>query len=100
MCQSRHPLATTLLLLLFVLDTGTDVATGIELVLNDHYSYGYAVLAGCLVPLTVAILAEFFRVCVYGGCGCCCGLCNSGGSEATTSRWIPLMFYHFYTAFM
>lgn len=93
MCQSRHPLATTLLLLLFVLDTATDIATGLELVLNDHFYYGYAVLACCLLPIAVAIIAELFRVVIYGGC---CG----GGSETTTSRWIPLMFYHFYTAFM
>ena len=90
-------MATSLLLLLFVLDTGSDVATGIELVLNDHYYYGYTVLAGCFLPVAVAILAELFRVCIYGGCSCC-----SGGShgETTTSRWIPLIFYHFYTAFM
>lgn len=89
MCQSRHPLATTLLLLLFVLDVATDVATGIELLLNDHYLYGWTVLGLVLLPVGVAILAELLRACVYGGC---CG-------ESTT-RWIPLIFYHFYTAFM
>ena len=94
MCQSRHPFATTLLVLLFVLDVATDVATGIELVLNDHYIYGWAVLGVVLLPAAVAILAEVLRTCVYGGC------CGSGGEAAAASRWIPLIFYHFYTAFM
>ena len=89
MCQSRHPIATTLLLLLFVLDVATDVATGIELVLNDYYLCGWAVLGLVILPVAAAIVAELLRVCVYGGC---CG-------EAST-RWIPLIFYHFYTAFM
>ncbi len=89
MCQSRHPLATTLLLLLFVLDVATDVATGVELVLNDHYLWGWTVLGLVFLPNVVAILGELARACVYGGC---CG-------EANT-RWIPLILYHIYTAFM
>lgn len=88
-CQSSHPLATTLLLLLFVLDVGTDVATGLELVLNDHYYYGWTVLGLVLLPVVVSILAQLLRTCVYGGC---CG--------ETNTHWIPLMFYHPYTAFM
>lgn len=89
MCQSRHPLATALLLLLFVLDVASDVSVGIELYLNDHYFYAWLVLGAILAPVVVAILAELCRGCVYGGC------CD----EANT-RWIPLIFYHFYTGFM
>ena len=88
-CQSRHPLSTTLLFLLFLLDVTSDVATGIELYLNDHYFYGWAVLGLVLLPSVASILSEFMRSCVYGGC---CG-------EANT-HWIPLIFYHPYTAFM
>jgi len=39
--------------------------------------------------MAIAIIGELLRGCVYSGC---CG-------EASTS-WIPLIFYHFYTAFM
>lgn len=88
-CQSRHPLSTALIFLLFLLDVASDVATGIELYLNDHYVYGWAVLGLVLLPSAASILAEFMRSCVYGGC---CG-------EANT-HWIPLIFYHPYTAFM
>ena len=88
-CQSRHPLATTLLLLLFVLDVTSDVATGIELYLNDHYFYGWAVLGLVLLPSVASILAELMRSCIYGGC---CG--------ETNTHWIPFIFYHPYTAFM
>lgn len=88
-CQIRHPLATTLILLVFLLDVGSDVATGVELVLNDHYFYGWAVIGLVLLPNVLAILAELLRGCVYGGC---CG-------EAST-HWIPLIFYHFYSAFL
>ena len=85
----KHPLATTLLIGLFVLDVATDIATGIELILNDHNEWGYAVLALVALPVVVAILAELMRGCIYAGC---CG-------EATTD-WIPLMFYHLYTVIM
>jgi len=41
---TRHPLATLLLAALFALDVATDVSAGVELVLNDHYAWGLAVL--------------------------------------------------------
>ena len=88
-CQSHSPFSTTLLLLLFLLDTGSSVASGIELVLNDHYFFGWAVLGVLILPITFSIIGELLRSCVYGGC---CG-------EASTN-WIPMIFYHFYTAFM
>jgi len=88
-CQSHSPFSTTLLLLLFLLDTGSSVACGIELVLNDHYFFGWAVLGVLILPITFSIIGELLRSCVYGGC---CG-------EASTN-WIPMIFYHFYTAFM
>ena len=88
-CTSLHPFNTTLLLLLFLFDTATDVASGIELILNDYNFYGWAVLGLVILPVILAVLGEFLRGCIYGGC---CG-------EASTS-WIPLIFYHFYTAFM
>jgi len=88
-CKSRHPFSTAMLLLLFVLETTCSIATGIELILNDHYFYGWAVLGVVLLPMIIAIIGELLRGCVYSGC---CG-------EASTS-WIPLIFYHFYTAFM
>ena len=33
----RHPFTTLLLVVLFVLDVFTDIATGVELILNDYY---------------------------------------------------------------
>ena len=82
---SRHPLLTALLVTLFVLDVASDVGTGIELILNDHYSWGCAVLGLVALPVVLAIVAEVLRGCIYGGC---CG-------ESTTD-WIPLIFYHLY----
>jgi len=41
----KHPFLTLLLVGLFVADVFTDVATGIELILNDHLLWGYCVLA-------------------------------------------------------
>ena len=66
-----------------------DISTGVELVLNDHYAWGVAVLSLVLLPMTVSIVAELMRGCVYSGC---CG-------EASTD-WIPLIFYHVYTVIM
>lgn len=86
---SRHPLLTGLLVTLFVMDVFTDVATGVELILNDHYSWGMAVLGLVALPMIVAIVAEVLRGCIYSGC---CG-------ESTTD-WIPLIFYHLYTVIM
>ena len=33
-------LATLILALIFILDVTTDVATGVELILNDHFIWG------------------------------------------------------------
>ena len=66
-----------------------DISCGIELLLNDHYAWGVAVLSLVLFPVVVSILAELLRGCVYSGC---CG-------EASTD-WIPLIFYHIYTVIM
>ncbi len=41
----KHPFLTLLLVGLFIGDVFTDVATGIELILNDHQVWGYCVLA-------------------------------------------------------
>ncbi|XP_059087411.1 uncharacterized protein LOC131883840 isoform X1 [Tigriopus californicus] len=86
---SKHPFVTLLLISLFVLDVATDIATGIELILNDHHGWGYLVLALVIFPVFVSIVAELLRGCIYSGC---CG-------EATTD-WIPLIFYHLYTVIM
>lgn len=86
---SKHPFVTLLLISLFVLDVATDIATGIELILNDHHAWGYLVLALVVFPVFVSIVAELLRGCIYSGC---CG-------EATTD-WIPLIFYHLYTVIM
>ena len=86
---TRHPLLTALLVLLFVADVFTDIATGVELVLNDHYAEGLAVLGLVALPVVLSVVAELLRGCVYSEC---CG-------EACTD-WIPLMFYHIYTLIM
>ena len=85
----KHPFATLLLVFLFILDVFTDVATGIELILNDHTTWGWCVLGLVLLPIVVAILGELFRACIYGGC---CG--------ETSTDWIPLIFYHLYAVIM
>lgn len=82
-------LCTTFLILLFVLDVFTDISTGVELILNDHFYWGLAVLGLVLLPVVVAVVAELLRGCIYSGC---CG-------EASTD-WIPLIFFHIYTLIM
>ena len=76
-------------LTLKILSQHADISTGIELILNDHYAWGVAVLSLVLFPMAVSIIAELMRGCVYSGC---CG-------EASTD-WIPLIFYHIYTVIM
>ena len=85
----KHPLATLFLVFLFIFDVFTDIATGIELILNDHPTWGWCVLGLVLLPSVVAILGELFRACIYGGC---CG--------ETSTDWIPLIFYHLYAVIM
>ena len=85
----RHPILTFLLVLLFVTDIASDICTGVELILNDHLSWGFAVLGVVAAPVVLSIVAELLRGCVYSGC---CG-------EASTD-WIPLIFYHLYTVIM
>ena len=85
----RHPFLTLVLVVLFSFDVFTDVATGVELILNDHHVWGWSVLGLVLLPVVVAILGELFRACIYGGC---CG--------ETTTDWIPLIFYHLYAIIM
>ncbi len=86
---TRHWACTALLSALFVLDVASDVATGVELLLNDHHAWGLAVLGVVALPLVLALLGEILRGCIYTGC---CG-------EASTD-WIPLIFYHLYTVIM
>ena len=86
---SRHPILTMLLVGLFVLDVATDVATGVELILNDHDAWGLAVLGLVALPAVMGVAGELLRGCIYSGC---CG-------EASTD-WIPLIFYHLYTVIM
>ncbi len=85
----RHPFLTLVLVLLFATDVFTDVATGVELILNDHHVWGWSVLGLVLLPVVVAILGELLRSCIYGGC---CG--------ETSTDWIPLIFYHLYSIIM
>ena len=92
----RHSFGTFLLFLLFVGDVFTDISVGIELILNDHVNWGLTVLSVVCLPSCGAILAEFFRACMYGGCCCCCCCCPS---EVGMSDWCPLIGYHLYTAF-
>ena len=69
---------------------------GIELILNDHPNWGYAVLGLVALPTIAAILAEIFRVCIYGGCCCCCCCCMDDAA-GKFSNWIALLFFHLYT---
>ena len=66
------------------------------MILNDHYNWGYAVLAIVALPIVVSVLAEICRVCIYGGCCCCCCCCMDDKSGQCTN-WIGLLFFHLYT---
>lgn len=94
--QCCNPLTTFLLLFLYIGDVFSDIATGIELILNDHNHWGYAVLVLAALPIVVSILAEICRVCVYGGCCCCCCCCMDDATGKCTN-WIGLLFFHLYT---
>ncbi|XP_040569183.1 uncharacterized protein [Lepeophtheirus salmonis] len=74
---------------LFVLDTTTDICTGVELILNDHHGWGGLVLFCVFLPTLLSVIGEVLRGCAYSGC---CG-------EACTD-WIPLIFYHLYSVIM
>jgi len=85
-----------LLIFLYVGDVFFDIATGVELILNEHHNWGYAVLGLVALPTVAAILAEVFRVCIYGGCCCCCCCCMDDAA-GKFSNWIALLFFHLYT---
>lgn len=89
-----------LLTTLFVSDVFTDVALGVELILNQYQFWGYCVLGLVVLPNAVSLAAEVLRACLYGGLCCCCCCCLSPHDFAKPSNWMPLFTYHLYTAFM
>jgi len=80
---------TVSIILLFSLDIATDVAAGVELVLNDHPYWGTLTLVLAISPIFVAILAEVYKCLVYEGC---CG--------RNATDWIYLLVYLLFTVIM
>lgn len=80
---------TVALILLFALDVFTDVATGVELVLNDKPFWGGITLVLVVSPSLVALLAEVYKCCLYEGC---CG--------RNATDWIYLTVYPLFTVIM
>jgi len=81
--------ATISLILLFALDVFTDVATGVELILNDKPFWGGIALVLVVSPSLVALLAEVYKCCLYEGC---CG--------RNATDWIYLIVYPLFTVIM
>jgi len=81
--------ATFLLVVLFSLDVFTDIATGVELILNDHVQYGLLVLLLVLTPGFIAILAEIYKCCLYEG------FCGRNATD-----WLYLLVYPLFTVIM
>lgn len=82
-------LATLGLVLLFSLDIFTDIATGVELVLNDKPYWGCLTLVLVISPSLVALLAEVYKCCLYEGC---CG--------RNATDWLYLLIYPLFTVIM
>lgn len=82
-------LGTFLVIILFSLDIFTDVATGVELFLNDHPFWGSLTLVLVVSPIMVAILAEVYKCCLYEGC---CG--------RNALDWLYLIIYPLFTVIM
>jgi len=80
---------TVSIILLFSLDIATDVATGVELILNDNPYWGTLTLVLVVCPILVAVLAEVYKCLVYEGC---CG--------RNATDWIYLMVYPLFTVIM
>jgi len=80
---------TVSIILLFSLDIVTDVATGVELILNDNPYWGTLTLVVVVSPILVAVLAEVYKCLVYEGC---CG--------RNATDWIYLMVYPLFTVIM
>jgi len=86
---SASQAATIFLIVLFTLDVFTDVATGIELILNDKPFWGGLTLVLVVSPSLMALLAEVYKCCLYEGC---CG--------RNATDWIYLMVYPLFTVIM